>query len=280
MENELESIKPKNVESSSVNKTAKNKYTTYLTSNDTYNNELNSFISKKFAKTEQSTPATSIRNRLFKNTRHTQVIKTPVLSAPSANNQSNIALDAANKLYNLAKTTGSTVNLTKLEPSMKTSKSDRYKLSINNMNQTAPIRFNIEDDEISDKENLLFWQNIKSLKTPFTNTITLGRKFKRNVLKLSIFNSFAGSNSDLSGDKSTQKSDVGIEYSSILDNKSNHLSCSKNKHLKKKKKQSRETEKNNMDIFKKMAAAKDNLNDDHTVSSDRLQSKSSIYKTL
>lgn len=52
------------------------------------------------------------------------------------------------------------------------------------------IQFNEEDDEITHRENQLFWQSLKNLKVPFTNTITLGRKFRKNVLKLSIFNSF------------------------------------------------------------------------------------------
>ena len=58
-------------------------------------------------------------------------------------------MDAANKLYNLAKTTGSTVNLNNVEssvPTLNTYKSERYNVSINNVN--GAIRFNPEDDEI------------------------------------------------------------------------------------------------------------------------------------
>lgn len=60
----------------------------------------------------------------------------------------------------------------------------------------VPILFNKEDDEIyHDRENVNFWQHLKTVRMPsFTNTITLGRKFKRNVLKMSIFNTFSISN--------------------------------------------------------------------------------------
>ena len=178
-------------------------------------------------------------------------------------------MDAANRLYNLAKNTTSTVNLSVTEvASTPTLKS--FKKSLNNLNSTQPIQFNLEDDEIANKENILFLKNLKSLKIPFTNTITLGRKFKRNVLKLSIFSSFSASNSNLNGgDKDEIVAEQGAGETGVKYN----LSCSKNKQLKKRKK----LEKTTMEIFKKMAADKERLD----ASSSRLENnKSSIYKTL
>ena len=63
----------------------------------------------------------------------------------------------------------------------------------------SPILFNKEDDEIyNDRDNLKLWQHLKSIKLPtLTNTITLGRKFKSNVLKMSIFNTFSTTQNDL-----------------------------------------------------------------------------------
>ncbi len=180
-------------------------------------------------------------------------------------------MDAANRLYSLAKNTTSTVNLSVTEvASTPTLRS--FKKSLNNLNSTQPIQFNLEDDEIANKENIQFLKNLKSLKIPFTNTITLGRKFKRNVLKLSIFSSFSGSNSNLSGlggDKDEVVAEQGTGETGVKYN----LSCSKNKQLKKRKK----LEKTTMEIFKKMAADKERLD----ASSSRLENnKSSIYKTL
>jgi hypothetical protein len=64
------------------------------------------------------------------------------------------------------------------------------------------IHFTSEDDEIirfnnnhrdgegnnnKDKDHL-FWHSVgKSFKSPFTNTLTIGRKFKRSLLKMSLF---------------------------------------------------------------------------------------------
>lgn len=197
------------------------------------------------------------------------------LPTPVPNVDSNPSiLDAANRLYNLAKNTGSTVNLSSPLKSdvptlLKVSKSERYKLSMNNLSNSTAIQFKAEDvednDLVVDKESAVFWQNlsVKSLKVPFTNTITLGRKFKRNVLKLSIFNSFSDSSGNLNAADQKEVQPIGVGVGQ------NFLSCSKNKQLKKRKK----LEKNNMEIFKKMAEEKEK-------SSNRLENRSSIYKTL
>lgn len=62
--------------------------------------------------------------------------------------------------------------------------------STSNLYTDERIQFNDQDDEICSRENAAFWENLKSIKTPLTNTITLGRRFKRNVMKLNIFSSF------------------------------------------------------------------------------------------
>ena len=66
----------------------------------------------------------------------------------------------------------------------------------------TPILFNKEDDEIyNDRDNLKFWQHLKSVKLPtLTNTITLGRKFKSNVLKMNIFSTFSVQNNGVHDD--------------------------------------------------------------------------------
>lgn len=126
-------------------------------------------------------------------------------NAPLLVNDNNVLLAAANKLCNLAKNSTSNLplsthsfrdaDLTKPMEINKTQKFKGYFKSTNNINDNA-INFNDEDDEINDKENALFWQNLNKIKIPFTNTITLGRKFKKNVLKLSIFNSFSINTND------------------------------------------------------------------------------------
>ena len=265
MINEIENIRKKNVETTTP--TGKTIYSSYLNSSQNEN-----YITKKFSHLiENSTPSASIRQRLFKSSKLTNF---PPAAPPSVNS-SNLVMDAANKLYNLAKTTGSTVNLNNVEssvPTLNTYKSERYNVSINNVN--GAIRFNPEDDEIVDKENLLFWQNMKSLKTPLTNTITLGRKFKRNVLKLSIFNSFsnlhdkAPSKGNLDTKEATEPVAVEIKPTQ---------SYSKNKLLKKRKKL-KDLEKNNMDAFKKINA--DKKTEINQLNNTGLNTKSSIYKTL
>lgn len=235
----------------------------------------------------QATPPSSIGRRLFKNTKLTSFPAVPVTPiTDSAKQESNLVIDAANKLYNLAKSTGSTVNLNSIETTgctLNTYKNDKYRLSSSNLN---PIRFTSEDldVELTDKENQL-WQNLKSLKTPLTSTITLGRRFKRNVLKLSIFNSFSTSTSNLNSEKSLSKTDlkaggIELETKSTATPAKQHMSSK----LLKKKKKLKELEKNNMELFKKMADENGDssakcLNQEST--SDRFDNKTaSIYKTL
>ncbi len=280
MEDELESIKMNNVDVlPSLN--GKTTYSDFL--NKSANHQNDSYLSKKFISLieQTTTPKTSIRKRLFKNSKLSGFATNgPVVVPPIMENKINTPsiLDAANRLYNLAKNTTSTVNLSVTEvgstPTLRS-----FKRSMINLNSTVPIQFNLEDDEIANKENVQFLKNLKSLKTPFTNTITLGRKFKRNVLKLSIFNSLSGSNSNLSngGDKIGSETVGGdktvtehVTADSVI---KQNLSCSKNKQLKKKKK----LEKTTMEIFKKMAAEKEKME----ASSCQLQNKRSfIYKTL
>lgn len=62
------------------------------------------------------------------------------------------------------------------------------------------------DDFKDSKDNIAFWNNLKSIKNPITNTITLGRKFKRNVLKLNLFNNINEANIQ----NSSQKLDINI----------------------------------------------------------------------
>lgn len=263
MINEIESIRKKNVETATP--TGKTIYSSYINSNQNDN-----YITKKFSHLiENSTPSASIRQRLFKSSKLTNFPAVP----STVNSSSNLVLDAANKLYNLAKTTGSTVNLSNTEssvPTLNTYKSERYNVSINS---SEPIQFNTEDDEIDDKENLLFWQNMKSLKTPLTNTITLGRKFKRNVLKLSIFNSFSNLH-----DKAPSKSTLDTnENTEAVPEIKPTPSYSKNKLLKKRKKL-KELEKNNMESFKKINA--DNKVEINQLNNTGMNTKNSIYKTL
>ena len=165
-----------------------------------------------------------LRHRLF---RMPQTNASSSLSAATANllgkenNHSSLVIAAATKLTNLAK--ASSTNMPHLSRSykdinhidniilMSTNTNSKNLLksrnnfsifkSTSNLNEPERINFNIEDDEIGDdKENALFWQNLKSIKNNFTNTITLGRKFKKNVLKLSIFSSFSLNKSNSGAD--------------------------------------------------------------------------------
>jgi hypothetical protein len=100
-----------------------------------------------------------------------------------------------NKLSNMRKISASSMNDEKRQSKYNDTKVKNNRInksfnSVNNLNIIEAINFNVEDDEIGDRENAIFWQNLKTMKLPFTNTITLGRRFKKNVLKLGIFNSF------------------------------------------------------------------------------------------
>lgn len=73
-------------------------------------------------------------------------------------------------------------------------KCSRYKF--NNLFKSSNNLYASKYDHSNEaKENIAFWENLKSIKGPITNTITLGRKFKKNVLKLSLFNNFNETNS-------------------------------------------------------------------------------------
>ena len=159
------------------------------------------------------TPPSSISRRLFKSAKLASFSGPP----PAAPDSSLVA-DAANKLRSLAKSAGSTVNLSSIDGAtagctLNTYKNDKYRLSSGHFD-SAPIRFTSEDIELSDKENQLL-HSLKSLKNPLTSTITLGRRFKRNVLKLSIFNSFSTSTSNLSGEKSSSKGDLKSDLKTV-----------------------------------------------------------------
>jgi hypothetical protein len=159
------------------------------------------------------TPPSSISRRLFKSAKLASLSGPP----PAAPDSSLVA-DAANKLRSLAKSAGSTVNLSSVDGAtagctLNTYKNDKYRLSSGHFD-SAPIRFTSEDIELSDKESQLL-HSLKSLKNPLTSTITLGRRFKRNVLKLSIFNSFSTSTSNLSGEKSSSKGDLKSDLKTV-----------------------------------------------------------------
>ena len=257
MINEIECIKSNNTELASTN--GRTIYSSYLNTNPP--NEIGSYISKKFTNLieQPGSPANLFRN-------------TSKLAPQLESSSSNLVLDAANKLYNLAKTTGSTVNVN----------SSVSRKSTNNLSM-PPIQFTNEDDEIiSDKESLLFWQNLKSLKIPFTNTITLGRKFKRNVLKLSIFNSFSNSISNLnqSSNKCEKLVVEAAEEETPVASIKPNVSYSKNKLLKKRKKL-KEMEKSNQELLKKLSLDKDKqIADVFNQRFSQTASNNSIYKTL
>lgn len=134
----------------------------------------------------QNTPKTQRLRNLFKLTNE---------RPPITSENPNVA-DAMNKLCNLAmenSTKGSTANIPSAynrSISRGSSKNKAKNASSTKLFSSSyldeKINFNEEDDEINEK----LWNNLKSSKFPFTNTITLGRRFKKNVLKLSIFNSF------------------------------------------------------------------------------------------
>lgn len=166
------------------------------------------------AQTAPSTPKTpKLHQRLFRlptssvaadvSVATTTTISSPVhphLTTPHLAPDSSFS-NAANRLANLVKqqTNDWTKSAFRRQASSK---------SVQNLPDAVAlekIQFTEEDDEISNRENQLFWQSLKNLKVPFTNTITLGRKFRKNVLKLSIFNSFSanhGSNDDSANDSS------------------------------------------------------------------------------
>ena len=155
--------------------------------------------------------------------------------------------NAANKLCYLAKCAGNellghegiSIPVVGLNPKLRPSHNFR---TTNNLN--LPINFNEEDDEIRDKENHIFWQNLKAMKSPFASTITLGRKFKKNVLKLSIFNVFGNSqNGEAKNPGETSPAQPRKQYPAEnydtkppISKSTKNLSSSKNKSLKKQKK--------------------------------------------
>lgn len=112
--------------------------------------------------------------------------KTSILNLNSADSA---ITNAAQKLCNLARGASNSIKQIHVPDTVRLPASSK---SVSNLNTAEKIQFNEEDDEICtrEEENALFWQSLKNIKTPLTNTITLGRKFKKNVLKLNIFNSF------------------------------------------------------------------------------------------
>lgn len=172
------------------------------------------FIESTSEQTQPSPPKTpKLHQRLFRLPNTSSKTNTPI-HMPLNDSFSN----AANRLCNLARgasssikqqTTDWTTTFTK-----KSASSASTSKSVQNLNNVFDnkIQFNEEDDEISNRENQVFWQSLKNLKTPFTNTITLGRKFRKNVLKLNIFNSFSANSGIIPPsnvyDSSTTKLDV------------------------------------------------------------------------
>lgn len=105
------------------------------------------------------------------------------------------------RMFRLPNTATNTANRSK-SPFFNAAANKLCNLKINSKNATVRssssykserIQFNDQDDEICSRENTLFWENLKNMKSPLANTITLGRRFKRNVLKFNIFNSFNSS---------------------------------------------------------------------------------------
>lgn len=135
--------------------------------------------------------------------------------------------------------------------------------------QQQPIIFNREDDEIyNDKDNLRFWQH---LNTKFTNTITLGRKFKRNVLKMSIFNTF--STSEIEPPHSTDKIDNNSALKDLWSNEKSKKSYSRNKILR--------NNKHKKLLQKTLDSMSKDENNNSNINTSRLISyQSNLYKTL
>jgi DNA phosphorothioation-dependent restriction protein DptG len=133
----------------------------------------------------QTPKAQKLRSRLFR------LPKTDIALNISPLSDSNIVTNAANKLCNLAKSSSSVSRIVRSTSPTKlgySTNNQNYHKSINNIDA---IYFNKESDEV-DGEQAALWQNLKSIsKFPFTNTITLGRRLKKNVRKLSIFNTFS-----------------------------------------------------------------------------------------
>ncbi|CAF0715873.1 unnamed protein product [Brachionus calyciflorus] len=125
--------------------------------------------------------------------------------------ENNIVTSTASKLCNLARNTSSNLH----------EKHSRPKLASLFMSTNNLYAQNIGSDKEDEvKENSIFWDNLKSIKTPLTNTITLGRKFKKNVLKLSIFNTFNNN----SGNGNENKDE--IDKSKDANSENEHISIS------------------------------------------------------
>lgn len=88
-----------------------------------------------------------------------------------------------NKICNIVENNSKNSNL----------KYSKYKL--NNLFRSTNNLCSPKNNDCRDsKDNIAFWNNLKSIKNPITNTITLGRKFKRNVLKLNLFSNLSDTN--------------------------------------------------------------------------------------
>ena len=114
---------------------------------------------------------------------------TTMINSSTNNLNSLVVNSSTNGGSSKGETSEAAMTTTTTTPSLYQRKSHSFK-SLNNLNS---IKFNPEDDEVKehgDDEHHLFG-HFKSMKFPFTNTITLGRRFKKNVMKLSIFNSFS-----------------------------------------------------------------------------------------
>ena len=211
----------------------------------------------------------------------------------------NAANNAASKLASLAKASSTSIpllsfsfrdkNAVLLSNSKNNFNKSRNNISIfkstsnlTNNEKIQPIIFNKEDDEIIDKENALFWNNLKSLKNNFTNTITLGRKFKRNVLKFNIFSSFSlNNNVDNKSNQSKSLADNN-SGSNIFSNddtlSSSHLHTKPpvNPKFLKKQKRLKELEKSLNNVTNKDKTLLKTCNNN----SDSSKDKCLIYKTI
>ncbi|RNA32588.1 isoform A [Brachionus plicatilis] len=130
---------------------------------------------KSFAKSER------LRQRIFKlpNGMHSTRCKSPFVNLIENN-------FLTNKICHAAKNGSNNLE----------EKCSRYKLNnlFRSTNNLCPQK---QDQSKDTKENIVFWTNLQSsIKTPLTNTLTLGRKFKKNVLKLSLFNNFNSNEAD------------------------------------------------------------------------------------
>ena len=102
-----------------------------------------------------------------------------------------MAANAATKLCNLANSQSNLMYAYDTSTLSKNSSNSKFSMSkfksVGNLYTSEKIQFNEEDDEISGRDGRSFWHDLKS---PLANTITLGRRFKKSVMKLSIFNVF------------------------------------------------------------------------------------------